>query len=314
MTSTDKIKGLIFGQAIGDALGLASEFMTKQEVRYNYPNGICSYDDMIQDRHRSIWKRGDWTDDTDQMLCILDSIQECKTVDLSDIANRFVQWKNANGKGIGRHTLQVLSIRGYAENPFKASELVWNISKKQSAANGGIMRTAILGCWDYSDWETMRKNTEYVCRLTHFDPRCVGSCVIISYIVHRCLQKQDVSKTELLNIASKYDSRIAEYVEIAYQDSVDNLKLDEPGKTGYSLKTMSAALWAYHNSSEFYSGLRSVIEQGGDADTNGAVTGALLGVKFGYSLLPNVLVDNLTRKEYLMKKVNRFIICSRWVK
>ena len=106
-----------------------------------------------------MWQKGTWTDDTDQMLCILDSIIENKAIDLTDIAKRFVAWKQTSGIGIGRHTLNVLSISDYVENPFKASELIWNMSRKQSAANGAIMRTAILGCWNYTDWERVKVNT-----------------------------------------------------------------------------------------------------------------------------------------------------------
>lgn len=300
------IQSLIFGQAIGDALGLASEFMTKEEVKYFYPNGIRSYDDIIQDRHRSLWQKGTWTDDTDQMLCILDSIIENKTIDLTDIAKRFVAWKQTSGIGIGRHTLNVLSIGDYVKNPFKASELIWNISRKQNAANGAIMRTAILGCWNYTDWEQVKANTENVCKLTHFDPRCVGSCVIITYIAHQYLTNQDVQKSDILCIANEYDSRIIEYVELAYQNNIEALKLDEQGKVGYTLKTMSAALWAYNYSPDFYSGLRNVIEQGGDADTNGAVAGALLGLKFGLNSIPKYLIDKLVGKDFLANKINDF--------
>ena len=300
------IQSLIFGQAIGDALGLASEFMTKEEVKYFYPNGIRSYDDIIQDRHRSLWQKGTWTDDTDQMLCILDSIIENKTIDLTDIAKRFVAWKQTSGIGIGRHTLNVLSIGDYVKNPFKASELIWNISRKQNAANGAIMRTAILGCWNYTDWEQVKANTENVCKLTHFDPRCVGSCVIITYIAHQYLTNQDVQKSDILCIANEYDSRIIEYVELAYQNNIEALRLDEQGKIGYTLKTMSATLWAYNYSPDFYSGLRNVIEQGGDADTNGAVAGALLGLKFGLNSIPKYLIDKLVGKDLLANKINDF--------
>lgn len=302
----NNIQSLIFGQAIGDALGLASEFMTKEEVKRFYPNGICVYEDIIQDRHRSLWQKGAWTDDTDQMLCILDSIIENKAIDLTDIAKRFVLWKQTNGVGIGRHTLNVLSIGDYVENPFKASELIWSMSRKQSAANGAIMRTAILGCWNYTDWEDVKSNTENVCKLTHYDPRCVGSCVIITYIVHRCLTNQEILKSDILCIANEYDSHIIEYIELAYQNNVEVLALDEQGKIGYTLKTMSAALWAYNYSIDFYSGLRNIIEQGGDADTNGAVAGALLGLKFGLNTIPKHLIDNLVGKDILANKINDF--------
>lgn len=307
MFNTDKIKGLIFGQAIGDALGLASEFMTKNEVKSFYPKGIHSYEDIIQDRHRSLWQKGAWTDDTDQMLCILDSIIENNEIIPVDIAKRFVEWKQISGIGIGRHTLNVLSIGNYLDNPFKASEIVWNMSRKQSAANGAIMRTAIIGCWESHNWKQVKINTENICKLTHYDPRCVGSCVIITYIISKCLTNQQITKSNILSIANEYDSRIAKYIELAYQKSINDLILDEQGKIGYTLKAMSAALWAYNNSSDFYSGLRSIIEEGGDADTNGALVGALLGIKFGFDSIPNNLTNNLIGKETLMNKVHSFL-------
>ena len=307
MQLSNHLHGLIFGQAIGDALGLASEFMTKEEVLQHYPDGINSYDDIINDRHRSIWQKGAWTDDTDQMLCILDSIVKHRAINLIDIAERFVNWKKTNGRGIGRHTLNVLSIGDYTQDPFKVSELVWTMSRKQSAANGAIMRTSILGAWDYSNWENVEKNTEIVCKLTHYDPRCVGSCVVITYLIHCYLIDKAISKNELIDIGNKYDKRIAEYIELAFQNDIEQLKLDELGKLGYTLKTMSAALWAFNHAADFQSGLKRIIEQGGDADTNGAVAGALLGLKLGLDRIPKDLVDSLVGREELIKKSELFI-------
>lgn len=66
----DKIKGCIYGQAIGNAIGLGSEFMSKTDVERYYPDGLCQYDQIIQDYYRRRWEKGSWTDDTDMMLCI----------------------------------------------------------------------------------------------------------------------------------------------------------------------------------------------------------------------------------------------------
>ena len=144
-TLKERFFGTIFGQAVGDALGLSTEFMSKQEVDQFYPNGIEDYSQIVQDDHRRRWQRGDWTDDTDMMLCILDSFVACQKVDILDIARRFKEWMMNGGMGIGRHTYNVMALGDYTSNPQKAAEIIWKMGKKKAAANGAVMRTSVVG-------------------------------------------------------------------------------------------------------------------------------------------------------------------------
>ena len=144
-TLKERFLGTIFGQAVGDALGLSTEFMSKQEVDRFYPNGIEDYSQIVQDDHRRRWQRGDWTDDTDMMLCILDSFVACQKVDVLDIARRFKEWMMNGGMGIGRHTYNVMALGDYTSNPQKAAEIIWKMGKKKAAANGAVMRTSVVG-------------------------------------------------------------------------------------------------------------------------------------------------------------------------
>ena len=61
-TVKERFLGTIFGQAVGDALGLSTEFMSKQEVDRFYPNGIEDYSQIVQDDHRRRWQRREWKD------------------------------------------------------------------------------------------------------------------------------------------------------------------------------------------------------------------------------------------------------------
>ena len=70
-----KIKKIYFVQTIGDALVLATEFMSKSEIAQNYPGGINNYDDIIGDEHRSRFELGTRTDDTEQFLYIEKSLK-----------------------------------------------------------------------------------------------------------------------------------------------------------------------------------------------------------------------------------------------
>lgn len=179
----DQIKGLIFGQAIGDALGLGAEFMRKVEVKEYYPNGLYDYSQIIQDTHRKRWKKGEWTDDTDQFFCILDSILSTGSVDAIAFADRLYRWYKGTPRGIGQTVLKVVKLPQFTEYPHKAAEIVWKMSGKRNASNGAIMRTSIIGAWNFELPETVALNAESVCKVTHADPRCIGSCVVLSLLI-----------------------------------------------------------------------------------------------------------------------------------
>jgi hypothetical protein len=67
----DRIRGLFFGAALGDAAGLATEFMTSAEEEEFYGTRfefMPQPTKMKPDTHRMMWAPGDWTDDTDQLF------------------------------------------------------------------------------------------------------------------------------------------------------------------------------------------------------------------------------------------------------
>ncbi len=287
----DKLKGTIYGQAIGDALGLGTEFMTDEDMAWKYPNGITHYNDIFQDRHRKRWKIGDWTDDTDMMLCIADAVIKDKGVDFISIARNFKEWADGEPMGIGENTYKVLSFADYVEKPFEVSKMVWKMSNKQSAANGGLMRTSIVGLFPKAVEECAAK----ICRLTHYDPRCVSSCVIVSQLIHSLVYDESpINYYQIVDIGRKYDRRIEEYIDMAINnDNIETLDLQNWDSVGYTLKTLAAGLWAYWHAQSFEDGLLTVVRAGGDADTNAAVACAILGAKFGFNTIPSEYVDGL---------------------
>ena len=292
----DRQKGTIYGQAIGDALGLGTEFMNDGFMRLAYPNGLHHYDEIFQDMHRSRWEKGAWTDDTDMMLCIARAIVKDKKVNLTSIAQNFKDWFSGIPMGIGENTYKVLMAGDYVMKPLEVSKLIWEMSRRRSAANGGLMRTSIVGLLP----EDVEESAANICRLTHYDPRCVGSCVIISEIIHALVYK-GVSPTyeQIVEWGSKYDDRIKEYIDLAYNSDRDDLGLQDDKSMGYTLKTMAAGLWAYWHAKTFEEGLLAVVNSGGDADTNAAVACAILGAKFGFNAIPKEYVDGLRNKEKL---------------
>ena len=291
----EHIYGCLFGQAVGDALGLGTECMTKEEVIKYYPNGLTDYSQIIVDYHRRKWQKGEWTDDTDMMLCIANALIEDKGVDLTHIARNFKAWFNDNPRGIGSQTCKLLVVKEYVEKPFEASELIWKMSRKEAAGNGGLMRTSVVGLLP----NDVAKHAEDICRLTHFDPRCIGSSVIWSEIIHSLVyDDRELSVNDIIDIANRYDERIKPYVVQAKESDFEELVLDDE-RAGYTLTTLMVALWCYFHINSFEEGLFEVVNAGGDADTNAAVACSMLGAKYGYSAIPKSLIDGLVDRERL---------------
>ena len=300
----DRFRGCIYGQAIGDALGLGTEFMCDEDIALRYPNGLRHYDQIFQKR----WKIGDWTDDTDMMLCIADAVIEDKDVNFLNIARHFKNWAEGMPMGIGSHTYKVLTIGDYAEKPFEVSYMAWKMSRYQSAANGGLMRTSVVGLFPKETTACAEK----ICQLTHYDPRCVGSCVIVSELIHALVYGiEPPTRSQMKDIAKQYDVEICDYIDNAWAEPHVKPLVDYDN-WGYTLSTLSVALWSYWHASSFEEGLLAVVNAGGDADTNAAVACAILGAKYGFHAIPKEYVDGLLYKETLDKTIDSLLnVCIK---
>ena len=300
----DKIKGTIYGHAIGDALGLGTEFMDDYDMAWKYPNGLTHYSEIFQDHHRRRWEKGDWTDDTDMMLCIANAIIKDRGVNLITIAKNFKDWANGVPMGIGANTYKVLMMGDYVEKPLDVSKKIWEMSRYHSAANGGLMRTSIVGLLPTD----VEQSAADICRLTHYDPRCVGSCVIVSELIHAHVYGKSIpTYDQMIAIGRKYDERINEYIQLSQCVDISALDLQEEGSIGYTLKTLAAGLWAYWHAETFQDGLLAVVRAGGDADTNGAVACSILGAKFGFNAIPTEYVEGLIYRDQLEEVIQGMI-------
>lgn len=268
--------------------------MNRDEVLHNYPDGLSEYSQIVQDFHRERWHQGDWTDDTEMMLCIARAIIKDRSINPQTVAHNFKEWFTDIPLGIGQLTYTVLGLSDYEESPEKAAETVWRFYGSKNAANGGLMRTSVVGLWD----ENVEGNAVNICRLTHADPRCIGSSVVISEIINSLVwQGRELSFEDLCKIGYKYDERIGIYTIAGKVGSLEDLKLDDEMTMGYTLKTMGCAVWCLYHVDNFKDGLLKVVNAGGDADTNAAVACAVLGAKYGKKGIPKFYIQGIKRKD-----------------
>jgi len=347
----DRIRGLVYGAALGDATGLATEFLSRAQVTEFYgadfaysPQPSKTYPDT----HRMMWSAGDWTDDTDQLVLILQSLLHCGgRADVRDFARRLLDWRqhgfaalgDESAAGLGQHTKSVVSDPEFLQDPLSAAQRTWRKGGCSNAANGAVMRTAISGVPFFWAKETVVANTAAFCHATHADPRCLASCVVVAILVSELLRGRSVANAADLEAlvseavaeaascvvpspqpASSYagamDSAAAAAFEAASARelqratralSLNELELDEPRTIGYTYKCLGSGLWALRSGLPFDDAIRQLVGEGGDADTNAAVAGALLGSKLGFSALPSGWIAQLPHCAWLEAHVQKLL-------
>ena len=71
--------------------------------------------------------------------------------------------------------------------------------------------------------------------------------------------------------------------------------------SGYVVKTLEAALWAFHDAEDFREAVLQAVNLGDDADTTGAVCGQFAGAYWGESGIPEEWLEGLARKDMIEK-------------
>lgn len=324
----DRMAGCLYGNALGDAIGLSTEFMTKDMANFYYDTER-SFDcrAFVPDAHRTHFEAGDWTDDTDQSILILDNLVQHKgNINALAFAASLLRWVNngfgelndAAGAGCGQHTYNVLAHSKFKSKPHAAAQDVWEKSAKRSAPNGAVMRTPILGITQFWNPQRVIADAVNVAQITHADPRCVASAVAVTAAI-ASLIASDPSGTfaersntafEAANaaalpfITSCPPEQQAEYHYYMNAKSLKDLALAEQKTQGYTFKTLGAAFWALREAKteSFEEILSLIILEAGDADTNGAVAGALVGALIGFRALPAKWIAQLLHPEWLNNK------------
>jgi ADP-ribosyl-[dinitrogen reductase] hydrolase len=308
----DRFQGCLLGAAIGDALGAPVEFCTQYEVQKRHG--------LLKDMVGGGWlhlEPGQWTDDTAQTLALAESYVAKRTLDLEDFTHRLLKWFSGNPPDVGNQTRQVLEyLRQYPTRSVIASRKFWYNSGGTLAGNGSLMRCAPTALFRCNDVERLIQESILASQVTHFDPRCTEACLVVNFLIAQSLhgnytadfhqlalaflrsvhQMPVYHQTAVNYEASKIEAAGAVGMEIPYRDDMDAVERVLKGlsdltqaslrSTGYAVDTLQAALYIFRHAGSFSEGLITAVNLGGDADTLGAVTGALLGSRFGRSQIP----------------------------
>ena len=162
----DRFAGLLLGTAVGDALGLPAEGISRARILRMWRG---------QWRHRFIFGRGMVSDDTEHTLFVAQALlahPEDAAAFQRCLAWKLRLWLLGLPAGIGLATLKAILKLWLGFPPSRSG--VW------SAGNGPAMRSAIIGAYFFDDVEQRREFVSAAARLTHTDPKAETAALAVA--------------------------------------------------------------------------------------------------------------------------------------
>jgi ADP-ribosyl-[dinitrogen reductase] hydrolase len=287
-----RARGAFLGVAVGDALGATTEFMTPAEIRAQF--GV----------HRKIvgggWlhlKPGRVTDDTEMSLCIARAILRRGGWNITAVADEFLAWMRAKPVDIGstvRRGIRDYLLKGQLETP--PSE--WD------AGNGAVMRLVPVPLFTLGDEALMRELAVSQAHLTHNHPLSDAACIAVGRMVQTAILEAD--RHQLHAMAREL---VALYPNFRFGDY--------HGRAGgYVVETLQTVFHFLFTTGSFEECLVGVVNQGGDADTTGAIAGMLAGALYGTAAIPPAWLKRLNRavRQEVESAADRLTALSPWAR
>ena len=267
-----RARAAFIGLAIGDALGAPVEFMTTGEIKSRHG--------VLKEIVGGGWLRlkpGNVTDDTEMALCIARALASAGGWSLTGIADNFAGWLKSKPVDVGdtcRRGIRNYMLKGQVETPFNQ----WD------AGNGALMRMLPVALFSVSDDWLMKRCVIAQARLTHNHPLSDSACVIMGRLLHLALS--GASKTRLHR---ELEGFFADHESFRF-DRYRGLA------SGYVVDTMQTVLYHFFRGADFEECLVGTINQGGDADTTGAIVGGLAGAYYDLESIPKRWLKKMNPK------------------
>ena len=277
-----RAQAAFIGLAIGDALGAPVEFMTSGEIKAKYGR--------LEEIVGGGWLRlkpGQVTDDTEMSLCVARAVVAAGGMSLTGIADNFAHWLKSKPVDVGdtcRRGIRNYMLKGVLETPVNQ----WD------AGNGAAMRLLPVALFTLGNDTLLNRHMIAQAHLTHNHPLSDAACVCLGRLMH--LSLRGFSKTRL---RKEVDSLVEAYPSFRFV----------PYKglaTGYVVDTMQTVCHFFFRGRDFEECLVSTVNQGGDADTTGAIMGMLAGAYYGLEGIPGRWLRKMDRN--VMNEVSQLAV------
>jgi ADP-ribosyl-[dinitrogen reductase] hydrolase len=272
ITLEDRALGAFLGFAVGDALGATVEFLTRREIEAKY--GV----------HRKMigggWLHlapGQITDDTEMSLALGRSLLRRGGFDAKDVCEEFAAWLRSGPVDIGntcRRGIRRYITHGTTEGAFCEGD----------GGNGAAMRMLPLAIATLYRPDLFEPWMLAQARITHHHPLSDDAALTFGRMVHALLRGDGIKGARDIARTLTEKHRTFRFEPYRGQSSA------------YVVDTVQTVFHFYFVTDSFKTCVIETVNQGGDADTTGALAAMLAGATYGLADIPSAWLGKLDKK------------------
>jgi ADP-ribosyl-[dinitrogen reductase] hydrolase len=286
-----RARGALVGQAVGDALGTTVEFSSPEEIlrrsaRDGWPDAIVG-----QGPFRVL--PGQVTDDTELALARARTLVRAQRYDDDEVAAAYVRWRRSEPFDCGMATHRAFGATDLPSRDLAA--FVRGRADPKTQANGSLMRISPLGLFGHrlppSDLAALAARDS---TLSHPHAACQAAVGVFTCTLARaCTSELDGQALFDFALGLAQSNAALTLVVPWLEHAAQAAPPFDDEKQGWVRFAFEHAFFQLAHASDFEHALRSVVRAGGDTDTNAAITGALVGARFGLDAIPSQWVDTV---------------------
>jgi ADP-ribosyl-[dinitrogen reductase] hydrolase len=283
----DRFRGCMLGLAVGDALGMPVEGLTRDEIA----ESLGEVREMVapgRDHFHCGLSPGQYTDDTEQTLLLAETIIEAGFFDVERFASKLADWGRcwiadpSKNRGVGwtsRTAIQEL----LRDRP-------WQEAGLSTPTCGSAMRTAPIGLVYHCNLDLVARYADQQSLPTHSSKAARAGSIAVAVGV--ALSLLGFAPPRVLEMAAAFSERVDRDFSRRLLIIKELHKLDpaealaEIGTSPMVVETVPAAFYC-HLKFEPEEALITAASSGGDTDSIASIAGALAGASRGSAWVPD---------------------------
>ena len=311
LTLQERIHGALAGLAIGDALGMPTEFMTFAQIRESY-GWVERFVSPLKTHFHHGLPAGRITDDTGQALAVCRAYLGAGGLTPQSMARELLAWADqepAIDQLVGPSTVQALQRLKNGEDPRR--------SGCEGTTNGAAMRAPVVGMAHHGDPQACLPDVVSMCLPTHGTGPAISGAAAVACAVAEAM-REGASLQSILAAARqgadagyevgnrecawKWSTPLSERIKLAERLVEQSSGTEQALRALYDFVGVNV-LVAESVASAFgvvllaggdpYRAICYGANLGGDTDTIAAIAGAVCGAWQGIRAIPIDLLSSL---------------------